>query len=81
MKALLTLLLLVALLLAPLGALAQAKPEVANAAKASKRAWESAPAEVKARWQQQRDALNHVDFSQDTHRQVIIAREIGRAHV
>ena len=60
MKSILTL--LAALLLAPLAALAQAKPEVANAAKASKRAWESAPAEVKARWQQQRDALNHIDF-------------------
>ena len=66
--------LLTALLLAHLAAFAQAKPEVANATRAAKRAWESAPAEVKARWQQQRDALNHIDFSQDTHRQVIIAR-------
>jgi enterochelin esterase-like enzyme len=50
------------------------KPEVANAAKAARRAWESAPAEKKALWQQQRDALTHIDLSEDTKRQVIIAR-------
>jgi hypothetical protein len=37
-------LLITALLLAPLAAFAQAKPEVANATKAAKRAWESASA-------------------------------------
>ena len=68
------LLLLPALLLAPLAALAQAKPEVANATKSAKRAWESAPAETKAFWQQQRDALIHINLSDDTHRQVVIAR-------
>ena len=68
------LLLLPALLLAPLAAFAQAKPEVANATKSAKRAWESAPAERKAFWQQQRDALVHVNLSDDTHRQVVIAR-------
>ena len=52
----------------------QAKPEVANATKAAKRAWESAPAEKKALWQQQRDALIHIDLSDDTQRQIIIAR-------
>ena len=56
MRRLLTLTLLATLLLAPLAAFAQAKPEVANATKAAKRAWESAPAETKALWQQQRDA-------------------------
>jgi hypothetical protein len=43
----LTLALLTAVLLAPLAGFAQAKPEVANAAKAAKRCWESAPAENK----------------------------------
>jgi hypothetical protein len=66
--------LLLALLLAPLAALAQAKPEVANATKAAKRAWESAPAEKKALWQQQREVLKHIDLSEDTQRQIIIAR-------
>ena len=64
--------LLTALLLAPLAAFAQAKPEVANATKAAKRAWESAPAEKKALWQQQREALKHIDLSEDTARQIII---------
>jgi len=64
----------IALLLVPLAAFAQAKPEVANATKAAKRAWESAPAEKKALWQQQRDALKHIDLSEDTKRQIIIAR-------
>ena len=50
------------------------KPEVANATKAAKRAWESAPAEKKALWQQQREALKHIDLSEDTQRQIVIAR-------
>ena len=66
--------LLTALLLAPLAAFAQAKPEVANASMAAKRAWESAPAEKKACWIAQRDALINVDLSEDTQRQIIIAR-------
>jgi len=66
--------LLTALLLAPLAAFAQAKPEVANATKAARRAWESAPAEKKALWQQQREALKHLDLSEDTKRQIVIAR-------
>jgi photosystem II stability/assembly factor-like uncharacterized protein len=66
--------LLATLLLAPLAALAQAKPEVANATKAAKRAWESAPAERKAHWQRHRDALIHIDLADDTKRQIIIAR-------
>ncbi len=74
MRRLLTLTLLATLLLAPLAAFAQAKPEVANATKAAKRAWESAPAEKKALWQQQRDALINIDLSEDTQRQTIIAR-------
>ena len=65
---------LTALLLAPLAVFAQAKPEVANATKAAKRAWESAPAEKKALWQEQREALKHIDLSDDTQRQIIIAR-------
>lgn len=66
--------LLTALLLAPLAVFAQEKPEVANATKAAKRAWESAPAEKKALWEQQREVLKHIDLSEDTQRQVIIAR-------
>jgi hypothetical protein len=69
-----TLALLAALLLAPMAVFAQAKPEVANATKAAKRAWESAPAEKKAQWQQQREALKHIDLSDDTQRQIVIAR-------
>jgi hypothetical protein len=64
------LLALTALLLAPLAAFAQEKPEVANATQAAKRAWESAPAETKALWQQQREALKHIDLSDDTQRQI-----------
>jgi hypothetical protein len=63
-----------ALLLAPLAASAQAKPKVANATKSAKRIWESAPAATKAFCQQQRDALVHINLSDDTHRQVVIAR-------
>ena len=73
--------LLTFLLLVPLSAFAQnesapnlAKPEVALASKAAKRAWESAPAKTKARWQQQRDALTNIDLAADTKRQVVIAR-------
>jgi len=69
-----TLTFLSALLLAPLAAFAQAMPEVANATKAAKRAWESAPAEKQALWLQHREALKHIDLSEDTQRQVIIAR-------
>ncbi len=65
---------LAALLLAPPAAFTQAKPEVANATKAAKRAWESAPAEKKTLWQQQREALKHIDLSEDTPRQIVIAR-------
>ena len=63
-----------ALLLAPLAAFARAKPEVANATKSAKRACESAPAEKKALWLQQREALIHINLSDDAHRQVVIAR-------
>lgn len=51
--------------------------------KVSKRTWESAPTERKARWKQQRDFLKHIDLSKDTQRQVIIARgtpEVYNAH-
>ena len=68
-----TLTLLTALLLAPLAAL-HAADAVANATKAAKRAWESAPAEKKALWQQQREALKYIDLAIDTRRQIIIAR-------
>jgi hypothetical protein len=54
-------------LLAPLAAFGQAKHEAANATKSAKRAWESAPAEKKALWQQQRDALIHINLSDDTY--------------
>jgi len=55
-------------------AVAQQKPEVLNAVKASARAWESAPAQKKELWLQQREALTHIDLSADTARQVVIAR-------
>jgi hypothetical protein len=74
-----TLALLIALLLVPSAAFAQAKPEVANANKAARRAWEDASAEKKAHWQQQREALKHVDLSQGTQRQIVIARGSSKA--
>jgi hypothetical protein len=43
---------LTALLFATLPAYAQANPEVANAGKAARRAWEDAPADKKAMWLQ-----------------------------
>jgi hypothetical protein len=66
--------LLTVLLLTPLTAFAQAKPEVANANKAAKRAWEFAPAEKQALWVQQREALVHIDLVEDTQRQIVIAQ-------
>jgi len=71
-----TVALLTALLVTPLAAFAQAKPEVANATKAAKRAWESAPAEKQALWFQQREALTHIDLVDDTKRQIVIAQGI-----
>jgi hypothetical protein len=47
--------LLTALLVGPLASFAQAKLEVAEANKAAKRARESAPAEKRALWEQQRE--------------------------
>lgn len=70
----LTLALLTTLILTPLDIFAQAKPEVANASKAAKRAWESAPAEKQALWLQQREALTHIDLVDDTQRQIVIAQ-------
>jgi hypothetical protein len=66
--------LLTALLLAPLASFAQAKPHITNAPKAARRAWESAPDEKKALWQRQREALTHINLSEDTKRQIVIAR-------
>lgn len=57
-----TLTFLTALLLVTLAALAQAKPEVANATKAAMRAWESAPSEKKALWLKHREALTHMNL-------------------
>ncbi len=65
---------LTVLLFVPLAAFAQAKPEVANATQAAKRAWKSAPAEKQALWLQQREALTHINLVDDTQRQVVIAR-------
>ena len=50
-----------------------AKPEVANAAKAARRAWMDAPPETQVAWQAQRDAIRNVDLASDTARQVVIA--------
>jgi hypothetical protein len=66
--------LLAALIFTPFTAFSQAKPEVANANQAAKRAWESAPDEQKALWQRQREALTHIDLADDTKRQIVIAR-------
>ena len=51
-----------------------AKPEVANAAKAARRAWMDAPPETQVAWQAQRDAIRNVDLASDTARQVVIAQ-------
>jgi hypothetical protein len=66
--------LITALTLSPLAVFAQAKLEVANATKAAKPAWESAPAEKRALWLEQREALTHIDLVDDTPRQVVVAR-------
>ena len=58
----------------PPTAFPQAKPEVANAAKAAKRAWEDALPEKKSLWLQHREALKHIDLSNDTQRQIVVAR-------
>jgi len=60
-------------LLLPLQCLV-AKDETAGATKTSLRSWRDAPEEVKALWRQHRDALTAVDISDQTARQVIIAR-------
>ena len=59
---------LLILLLAPLAAFAQAKPETV------KRPWESAPAEKQSLWVQQREALKHIDLTEDLQRQIVIAQ-------
>ncbi|MEI6248945.1 MAG: hypothetical protein WCP67_10405, partial [Verrucomicrobiota bacterium] len=76
-----TLSLFTTLLLAPMAAFAQneeprdlKKPEVEIATRGAKRAWESAPAEKKALWLQHREALTHIDLSEDRQRQIVIAR-------
>ena len=46
---------LTVLLVSPLASLDQAELEVAKATKAAKRAWESAPAEKRALWEQKRE--------------------------
>ena len=78
-----TLAFLAAVLLAPLTVLTQeerntnpAKPEVALADQATRIAWENAPEEKKKSWAEQRDALGTLDLSQDTNRQIVIARGV-----
>lgn len=66
--------LLAALLLAPWAAFAQADAQIGNAIKGPARAWESAPAEKKAAWAAQRDALRTIDLSDDVKRQVVVAQ-------
>jgi predicted neuraminidase len=46
----------------------------AAATKPPRRAWESASDAMKSDWQRQRDALRHIDLSDDTQRQIVIAR-------
>jgi hypothetical protein len=72
--------LLAFLIITPLTAVSQTKPEVANATKAAKRAWESASAENKNLWLRQREALKHIDFADDTKRQIVIAQGSPEPH-
>ena len=65
---------LAAAMLAPSAARAQGNAGVAAATTGPKRAWESASPEKKVEWQRQRDALQNLDLSEDTKRQVFIAR-------
>lgn len=51
-----------------------AKDEVGLAEKAAGKAWENAPEEKKALWQEHQNALKFLDLSQETDRQVFIAR-------
>ena len=51
-----------------------AKDEVGLAEKAAGKAWENAPEEKKAVWMQHKQALKIVDISEDTGRQVFVAR-------
>jgi len=51
-----------------------AKDEVGLAEKAAGKAWENAPEEKKALWQEHQNALKFLDLSQETSRQVFIAR-------
>lgn len=67
------LLLVAAFVLSPLPPLL-AKDDIANATKTSRRAWENAPAEKKNAWQQQFKALRAIDISEQTDRQVVLAR-------
>ena len=65
---------LVALLFAQMAAFAQPMLEQKEPPKGPRRVWESAPAEKKALWQRHREALKQIDLSEDTRRQIIIAR-------
>jgi hypothetical protein len=53
---------------------AYAKDEVGLAKKAATKGWQNAPPDKKALWQQHKDALKILDISQDTNRQVFLAR-------
>ena len=50
------------------------KPEVANALKAVRKAWMDAPAEKRAAWQAERDAIRNVDLAGDVKRQIVVAQ-------
>ncbi len=58
----------------PLAGLMLGSSERAVAADAPKRAWEQAPAETRAGWVRQRDAIQQIDLSDDLRRQIVIAR-------
>ncbi len=49
-------------------------PEAEVATKGGPRAAESAPSDKKALWLQHRESLTHIDLSDDTQRQIVIAR-------
>lgn len=50
------------------------QPGPAAPAPATRRPWEDAPAEKRALWRQHQQALARVDLSDDTTRQVFVAR-------
>jgi len=57
-----------------LPAIVHGQPGPAASAPAKRRPWEDAPAETRALWRQHQQAIARVDLSDDTRRQVFVAR-------